>query len=211
MQNRARNWRFILCSVVLVATGAAKWIDPIPADDPQVNVPRGPDGEVAPQIGLTAPSRDQVVITPQFQGQAATQSGSSPNPHSPITVARWSFSPAMAGRSVYLSITLEGTQAAIDRMHGDRPLTIQVRWVRENTATAAGSPNLVTDLTVGRPGLAAALEGEVRRQGFFEWHSQAKKDALGPGTWTVSLTYPDGQPLPCGQDAQPCRFTISVG
>jgi hypothetical protein len=38
-----------------------------------------------------------------------------------------------------------------------------------------------------------------------------EKDTLGPGTWTVSLTYRDGQPLRCAPDAQPCRFTLNVG
>jgi hypothetical protein len=37
------------------------------------------------------------------------------------------------------------------------------------------------------------------------------KDYLSPGVWTVSVTYPDGQPLPCGPDAQPCGFYINVG
>ena len=64
---------------------------------------------------------------------------------------------------------------------------------------------------IGRPELAGALEQQVRRGGFFEWHSWAEKDHLSAGTWTVSVTYPDGQPLPCGPDAQPCRFTINVG
>lgn len=127
-----------------------------------------------------------------------------------ITVTRWEFSPAIPGQPVSLSMTLDGTQTAIDRMQAG-PLAIQVHRVRENAGAAPGAPNLVTDLTIGRPDLAAALAGEVRRQGFFEWHSWARKDTLGSGTWTVSLTYPDGQLLRCGPDAQPCRFTLNVG
>ena len=38
-----------------------------------------------------------------------------------------------------------------------------------------------------------------------------EKKTLSSGTWTVSLTYPNGKPLPCGQDALPCRFTVNVG
>ena len=32
-----------------------------------------------------------------------------------------------------------------------------------------------------------------------------------PPPWAVSLTYPDGTPLLCAQQAQPCRFTINIG
>jgi hypothetical protein len=83
--------------------------------------------------------------------------------------------------------------------------------VRESVSGPAGVANLVTDLTIGRPGFADAFEEQVRRRGFFEWHGWARKDALSPGMWTVSLTSSDGQLLLCGQDAQPCRFTINVG
>jgi hypothetical protein len=117
----------------------------------------------------------------------------------------------MPGRPVYLSMTLDGTQAAIDRMQAGPPLAIQVHWTRDNAGTAPGAPNLVTDLTVGGPGLAARLDGELHRNGYFEWHTWARKDNLSLGPWTVSVTYPDGQPLTCGPDAQPCRFTINVG
>jgi hypothetical protein len=62
-------------------------------------------------------------------------------------------------------MTLYGTQAAIDRMQTDPPLTIQVRWVRDNKGWAPGDLNLVTDLTIGGRGLAAALGDDVRRKG----------------------------------------------
>ena len=114
------------------------------------------------------------------------------------------------GQPLYLWMTLDGAQTAIDRMQSS-PLTIQVHWVRENPEATPGAPDLMTDLTIGRPDMAATLEGVVRRSGCFEWHSWARKDTLSPGTWTVSLTYPDGQPLLCGRDAEPCRFTINVG
>ena len=112
---------------------------------------------------------------------------------------------------VYPAMRLYGTQAAIDRTQTDPALTIQVRWVRDNVDWAPGDLNLVTDLTIGGRGLAAALGDDVRRKGFFEWNTWARKDYLSPGAWTVSVTYPDGQPLACGPDAQSCRFTINVG
>ena len=108
-------------------------------------------------------------------------------------------------------MTLDGTQEAIDRMQAGPPLTIKVRRMRDNAGAAPGAPNLVTALTIGQPGLATTLYGDVRRKGYFEWHTWARKDNLSPGAWTVSVTYPDGQPLACGPDAQPGSFTINIG
>lgn len=190
--SRARQLTGLLCrrilgSAVLMTTAGATWINPPPVGDSR--------GDVAPRRAVAAPS----------------QSGDEGIPDARITVHQWQFSPAVPGQPVYLSMTLAGSQAAIDRMRADGVLRVQVHWVRENAATVPGAPNLVTDLTIGRPGLTGALEQEVSRKGFFEWHSWARKDMLGSGTWTVSLTYPDGQPLSCGADAQPCRFTINIG
>ena len=128
-----------------------------------------------------------------------------------ITVARWEFSPAIAGGPIYLRMTLDGTQAAIDQMRAGRAPMIEVRWVRSDVENGSGAPNLVTPLTIGRPDLAGIFEQQIRREGFFEWHSWAKKDHLSPGTWLVSVTYRDGQPLTCGREGQPCRFTINIG
>lgn len=178
-------------AAIPIATEAANWVNPPPVSEPQVSVlPKANTPAPRPQIGLpAAPSADLA-------------------PNSGITVTQWGFSPTVPGRPVYLSMTLDGTQAAIDRIRADRPLTIEVHWTRESPS---GAPNLTTDLTIGQPGLASALAGEVRRQGYFQWHSWARKDTLSAGTWTVSLTYPDGTPLTCGPDRQPCRFTLNVG
>ncbi len=218
MKIKAQICRFVLCGVAPIATGAATWISPPHGSEPQIGVTPGPSVvapksriEMAPPAeGAVAPS-GQPTITQQPQSEISPSSQSDVADKSAITVAQWGFSPASASRPVYLSMTLEGTQEAIDRMRADRPLTVEVHWVRENGATQPGAPNLVTALTIGRPDLAAALEGDVRRKGHFEWHSWARKDTLSSGTWTVSLTFPDGQPLLCGQPAQPCRFTINVG
>jgi len=121
-------------------------------------------------------AQSPVAVPPPRSGVPTGEAG--------ITVSRWEFSPAIAGRPVYLSMTLAGTQTALDRMQTG-PLRIEVHWVRDNAATAPGAPELVTDLTIGRPDLAGALAGEVRRNGFFEWHSWARKDMMAPGTWTV--------------------------
>jgi hypothetical protein len=170
------------------------WVNP--ADEsPPPTVLHGPRSEAAP------PSKAAAAVQPS--GEAALRSE--------ITVARWEFSPTTSLQPAYLSMTLYGTQAAIDQMRTGSPLTIRVRWARDNADWAPGDRNLVTDLTIGGPDLAAALEGDAHRKGYFEWHTWARKDYLSPGVWTVSVTYPDGQPLPCGPDAQPCRFTINVG
>jgi hypothetical protein len=170
------------------------WVNPADQSPPPT-VLHGPRSEAAPPSKAAAAS--------QASGEAALRRE--------ITVARWEFSPTTPLQPAYLSMTLSGTQAAIDRMQSGPPLTIQVRWARDNVDRAPGDRNLVTDLTIGGPDLAAALEGDVRRNGYFEWHTWARKDYLSPGAWTVLVTYPDGQPLPCGPDAQPCRFTINVG
>jgi hypothetical protein len=116
-----------------------------------------------------------------------------------------------AGRPVYLSMTLDGTQEAIDAMRANRPLTVEVHWVREAGPSPIGAPNLVTNLRIGRRDLADRFEQRVRSEGFFEWHSWARKDALSPGDWTVSVSGPNGQPLACGHEGQPCQFSIHVG
>jgi hypothetical protein len=193
--------RFVLCVAIAVAAGAATWVNPPTPESPPPTVPRGSRIEPAPRPKPASQSKS--VAAPELSGQPAPGSG--------ITVARWELSPTTPGRPVYLTMTLDGTQAAIDRMQAGSPLTIQVHWTRENAGPASGAPDLVTDLTIGRPGLAAALDGDVRRRGYFEWHAWARKDTLSPGVWTVSVTYPDGQPLSCGPDAQPCRFAINVG
>jgi hypothetical protein len=140
--------RFVLCVAISMSTGAAMWVNP--ADQsPLPIVLHGPQSQAAP------PSKAAAV--PQASGQAALGSE--------ITVARWEFGPTTPLQPVYLSMTLYGTRAAMDRMQTGLPLTIQVRWVRDNADRAPGDANLVTDLTIGGPDWAAALEGDVRRKG----------------------------------------------
>ena len=193
MSSNGLMLRFVLCVTIVIATGAAMWVNPMD-QSPSPGVLRGLGSEAAPPPKAAA--------APQASGEAALGSR--------ITVARWEFSPTIPLQPVYLSMTLKGTQAAIDRMQAGPPLMIQVHWIRDNGDRAApGAPNLVTDLMIGGPDLATKLEGDVRRTGYFELHTWARKDYLSPGAWTVSVTDPDGLPLPCGPDAQPCRFTIN--
>ena len=203
MQIDLRIQRFATCVTIALAAGGATWVNPPTAEGPPPTVQHGSSIQAAPQ--------SKAVAAPQASSASAAQTSSVSAPGSGITVARWEFSPTVSGRPVYLSMTLDGTQEAIDRMQAGPPLTIQVHWMRDNTGAAPGAPNLVTDLTIGRPGLATTLDGDVRRKGYFEWHTWARKDNLSPGAWTVSVTYSDGQPLACGPDAHPCSFTINVG
>jgi hypothetical protein len=203
----AHLWRLGVCCAVAVGAGAATWVDPPPAEEARANIPHGSHVGTAPktQVALT---QDQVPSQPSA-------------PRSGIEITEWRFSDHLAGdpnqppqgnivpgRPLYLWMALDGTQAAIDNMRANQGVKIQVHWVRE---TGSGAPNLVTELTIGQPGLASTLEQQVRRQGFFKWHSWARKDALSPGTWMVSLTYPDGTPLQCSPDPHPCQFKINVG
>ena len=176
--------------------------------------------DAAPRSLVEAAPQPHVALIPQRDIPAPVRISV---PETGITVVQWGFGYSLEnaqqqalqanvthGRQLYLSMTLNGRQIAVDRMRADRGLGIEVHWVRESGSGPAGVANLVTDLTIGRPGFADVFEEQVRRRGFFEWHSWSRKDALSPGMWTVSLTTSDGQLLPCGQDTQPCRFTINV-
>ena len=155
-----RITRIVLCPIALIATAAATWIDPPALEGPAPTVLHGTHLQAAPQSKTVATPQAASVAPPQASGVAAPSSG--------ITVARWEFSPTVPGRPVYLSMTLSGTQEAIDRMQTGAPLTIQVHWTRDDAGTASGAPNLVTDLTIGRPGLASVFDGDVHRKGYFE-------------------------------------------
>lgn len=175
--------------------------DQVPAQPPVPEVEQAqsistPSTENEPAAPSLAPAPDIEVVQWRFGGRP----GDAPNqpPQGDI----------VAGRPLYLWMTLNGTQAAVDAMRSGHPPKIQVHWVREGSN---GAPNLTTELPIGRAGLADTFEQQVRRKGFFEWHSWARKVTLPRGTWTISLTYPDGRPLPCAPAAEPCRFKIEVG
>lgn len=119
---------------------------------------------------------------------------------------------AVAGRPLYLWLTVEGGEPAVDRLRETGRLVVKVHWSRDDAASGPSAPDLTTELTIGRPGLAATLAGEVQKQGHFEWHLWTRKNALSRGKWTMTLTYPDGAPVQCGvQQPQPCRLSIDVG
>jgi hypothetical protein len=174
------------------------------------------------------PSRSPAAAaaSPDGSTSAATAAASTATAQqSPIAVVRWGLSAsrqrdvdgapsvaAVAGRPLYLWLTVEGGQVAVDQLRTGGRLAIDLHWARDDGSTAAGAPNLTTELTIGQPGLVATLAGQVERQGHFEWHLWARKDALSPGRWTVSLTYPDGQPVACGEaQPRPCRLLVDVG
>jgi hypothetical protein len=137
-----------------------------------------------------------------------------------INIVNWGIGPRLgsvagevtAGQPLYLWMTIEGGKAAVDRLSAAGPIAVDVRWSHAAADATSGAPDLTTRLTIGRPGFAAILAGEVARQGHFEWHSWARKDSLSPGRWTVSLSDRDGRPLMCGRSApQPCRFSVTIG
>ncbi len=192
-------WRCTIGGAALIAAGAANWVDPPP---------------ISEHSGDSAPPAQVAALPPSSPGDTTAPP--------PIAVTEWGFGerpsggqPALwagtaaPGRPLYLWMKLDGTQAAVDRLRTEGRLAIEVHWTRD---AGAGAPNLVTELTVGRPDLAPTFAEQVRRKGSFEWHSWARKDALSRGKWTVSLTCSDGAPVLCGQPAtQPCRFSIDVG
>jgi hypothetical protein len=147
------------------------------------------------------------------------------NPQSPLEVTQWSWTgpdgttggPGQRptfdeppGGPLYLWLKLDGGERALDDIRDSGALTIEVHWTRANGPSPA-APNLVTDLSIGDPGLLARLQGEVRRRGYFQWHSWAEKATMSPGEWTVSLTYTDGRPVACSETDAPCRLSIVIG
>jgi hypothetical protein len=198
--------RLALAAAAALATTAAGWIAPPPA--PPAAPSPGAGATVAPPPAKPRPLAAPAVGHRSQPGRPA------------LTVVRWSLRSgngenvsatghAPAGRPLTLQLQLVGTQAAVDRIRRG-PIAIEVHWTRESGGPWS-APNLVTRLTIGHPGIAGALAAEVRRTGYFEWHSWARKDSLSPGRWQVSLTYPDGRPLACGNPPAPCRFRIDAG
>jgi hypothetical protein len=186
--------------------------------------------EVAAPAGLPGmPPAPRLPALLQQPPAAASQTAAAPPSATPavagsapggIAVVSWGIGPDLgstagevaAGQPLYLWMTIEGSEAALERLSASGPIPVDVHWIRAAPNMAPGAPNLTTRLTIGRAQLAPLLAGEIRRQGFFAWHSWTRKDSLSPGAWTVSLTYPDGQPLMCGATApQPCRFSVTIG
>ncbi len=163
-------WRCTLGAAALIAAGAANWVDPPP---------------ISEHSGDSAPPAQVAALPPSSPGDTTAPP--------PIAVTEWGFGerpsggqPALwagtaaPGRPLYLWMKLDGTQAAVDRLRTEGRLAIEVHWTRD---AGAGAPNLVTELTVGRPDLAPTFAEQVRRKGSFEWHSWARKDALSRGKW----------------------------
>jgi len=180
--------------------------DPHPIDSPQAAAVAA-TAVATPVPGTAAPAT------------TATTAAVTTGPRAPIAVSAWGFSQtgpggpppasaASAGRPVYVWFTLDGGQAAFDQLSVGGQVAIQVHWTSESPGPGTQAPPLTTNLSVGRPDLAATFQGEVQRTGSFRWHSWTRKDSLSPGRWTVSLTAPDGQPLVCGQ--APCQLSFDV-
>jgi hypothetical protein len=135
-----------------------------------------PGGAEKPHTAAEASSQSDVAVIPQRD--IALESGGT-FPETAIVVAEWGYGYSLEtarnqvrhgnvvhGRRLYLSMTLNGTQTAVDRMRAGPRFVIEVRWERENGKASAGTSNRVTDLPIGRPGLADALEQQVRAEGF---------------------------------------------
>lgn len=173
---------------------------PSAAAQPATAAPSAPGAQPASATAAAAASPGAIAVTAWGVSQHSPRGMAEPPP-SPSTVT---------GGPLYIWLTLDGGQAAVDQLQGGTPLGIQIHWTSQTPAV--GAPDAVTNLTVGRPDLAPVLAGEVQRTGHFVWHSWARKDTLSPGRWTVSLTDASGQPLQCGTAApRPCQISFEVG
>ena len=128
MEIDLRIQRFAISVTIAIAAGGATCVNPPTAESPPPTALHGSSIQAAPQ--------SKAVTAPQTSSASAAQASGVSAPGSGITVARWEFSPTVSGRPVYLSMTLDGTQAAIDRMQAGPPLAIQVHWARDNAGTA---------------------------------------------------------------------------
>jgi hypothetical protein len=191
----------------LATSGATATIPPVTAPLPAEATPlTALPAVAAPNRGAQLPAEDEAGLVALSAADAGMQR-STADTGSPVEVARWSLS--NNGRSRRLLLTLDGSEAAIDRLRGGGRLLIQAHWVREGPRSV--TPDLVTEIPVGRPDLVGTFEQQVRQTGFFEWHTSAEKRALSPGAWSVSLTYPDGQPVLCKPKRTSCRLSFTVG
>ena len=183
--------RILLCLCAAVAAGGSAWVNPGPA-----SAPAEPGGPPAPNAAAGPP----LVVS-------AWGLGSNPS------LAAYSAAAAAipSGRPFYIWLKLEGNAAALDAMQAEGGLPVVVHWTPETATAGPPAPPLTTRLVVGNPRLAPALAGEVGHTGHFTWHTWTRKDTLSPGRWSVSLTYPGGKPLACGQELRPCRFSFTVG
>src|ERR1700747_1364298 len=147
---------------VAIGVGVAVGSGSYPERKPQLDTP--PATRVEPTRVETARTRNE----PPPQTPIA-KSGAAPNqiavktePAPPIQpsvamsgikVAQWHLSDQAenlpnrspqsdfaAGRPLYLSMTLDGTQEAIDAMRANRPLNVEVHWVREAGPSPIGAP-----------------------------------------------------------------------
>jgi hypothetical protein len=128
MEIDLRIQRFAISVTIAIAAGGATCVNPPTAESPPPTALHGSSIQAAPQ--------SKAVTAPQTSSASAAQASGVSAPGSGITVARWEFSPTVSGRPVYLSMTLDGTQTAIDRMQAGPPLAIQVHWARDNAGTA---------------------------------------------------------------------------
>jgi hypothetical protein len=205
------------------ASSTLPGMPPPPAGAPSIPAAAAPTttgSAAAPQgsqAAAAAPTPPPAAPAAATAGQATPAAGAPAS----LLVVKWSLGARLqgnpngglaAGQPLYLTLTVQGGQAAVDQLHAEGGIPIIVHWTRDNDGTANGAPGLTSELTVGRPGIAPALAGEVEHQGHFEWHTWTRKDTLSPGQWSVSLTYPDGRPVMCGQSAaEPCRFSVNIG
>jgi hypothetical protein len=182
--------RLLLGTAAAIAAGGGSWVNPNPAV-PSPSLRRGVPDAIARESG-------QPALLVSAWGFSHSPGGAMPQAGAPT------------GGPLYLWFELRGDERVLVAMRASGGLPIEVHWTPPPLA-APTAPPLTTAITVGRPGLAGALEREVQRSGSFLWRAWAEKTTLSPGRWRVTLTYPDGRPLACAPANEPCQFTIDIG
>ncbi len=118
---------------------------------------------------------------------------------------------------IYLWNMLRGSAEAIAQIKTAGKLPIRHKWFRTSYSgvTAQGVETPVIDdiaLHAGYKSLLEQLEGEVNRQGYFEWRTWSRKINVSRGLWTVRIVYADNEPVMCGEmvTRKPCEFQITL-
>src|SRR6185437_14670521 len=161
----------LLALTVSVALPLAAHASPMQPSGPNPKAPAGPAPSPPPAEAATArPSTSTPGPSPAATATPATasvQPAAAEAPAGPagITVSSWGFSQtspkdtgpspqtATVGRPLYVWMVLDGGEAAVDQLKNGSQVSIQVHWTNDNVASKA--PALTSNLTVGRPDIAA--------------------------------------------------------
>ena len=124
---------------------------------------------------------------------------------------------AKEGAQLYLWLKLRGDTQALELIRASSGLPIRLRWTWFVGESAIGDSGSLVDefsINAGRAEELRKLEWQVARKGYFEWRTWGNKQNIRPGYWEVELLFAAGpqrgQPVLCGPERRPCKYSIHV-